>query len=105
MTTVQPLSRLASFVNGRAFRPEEKTDSGLPVLRIRQLVDPDADFDFYDGPVDKRHQVNDGDLIFSWSATLAIRRWRRGPAVLNQHLFNVQPQPGVDKAWLHWAIE
>lgn len=104
MTVVVPLARLAEYVNGRAFRPEEKTASGLPVLRIKQLVDPLADYDFYDGPLEPRHRVGNGDLIFSWSATLAVELWQRGDAALNQHLFNVHPAPGVDKGWLRWAL-
>ncbi|WP_369253359.1 restriction endonuclease subunit S [Geodermatophilus amargosae] len=105
MTAARSLAHLATFVNGRGFRSEERSESGLPIVRIRQLVDPEAAVDFFDGPVEERHRVNNGDLIFSWSGTLATRLWDRGPAALNQHLFNVHPDPGVDKVWLRWAIE
>jgi len=81
------------------------TPGGLPILRIRQLVDREAEPDFFDGAVEPRFKVANGDLIFSWSATLATDVWDRGPAVLNQHLFNVHPVPGVEKRWLRRAIE
>ena len=44
--------------------------------------------------------VDDGDLIFSWSATLKVAL-ALGKAALNQHLFKVQPNPGVDKDYLY----
>jgi type I restriction enzyme S subunit len=103
--TLVPLSRLATYVNGRGFTPEEKSFAGLPVVRIKQMLDAGAEVDYYDGVVSPRHLVADGDLLFSWSATLAVRIWDRGPAALNQHLFNVRPREGVDRHWLRWAIE
>src|SRR5699024_7893384 len=34
-------------------------------------------------------KVYDGDVIFSWSATLLVKLWVGGDAGLNQHLFKV----------------
>lgn len=34
-----------------------------------------------------------------------MRRWDRGPAWLNQHLFKVIPAPGVDKVWLQYLLD
>ncbi len=99
------LARLAQYVNGRPFKPDEFTPSGLPVVRIRQFLDPAAEPDHFDGPVEERHRLRDGDLVFCWSASLAVGTWHRGEAVLNQHLFNVRPAPAVDKRWLRWALQ
>lgn len=96
--------RLASFVNGSPFKPEDLSDDGVRVVRIRQLVDEEADFDFAQPP-QRPVPIDNGDLIFSWSATLAVRIWNRGPALLNQHLFRVDPAPGVDRRWLRYVLE
>jgi type I restriction enzyme S subunit len=101
---LRPVSALADYVNGRPFKPDDFTISGLPVVRIRQLVDPLAESDYFDGAVQQRHLLADGDLVFSWSASLESRIWNRGPAILNQHLFKVSPRPGVDRQWLRWAL-
>lgn len=101
---LRPISALADYVNGRPFKPGDFTISGLPVVRIRQLVDPLAESDYFDGAVQPRHLLADGDLVFSWSASLESRIWNRGPAILNQHLFKVLPRPGVDRHWLRWAL-
>lgn len=98
-------SDLASYVNGRAFKPDDWGDVGLPIIRIAQISNRNAETNFYDGEVEDRHLINDGDLIFSWSATLAVIMWDRGPAVLNQHLFKVTPVDGVDKDWLRYCLE
>lgn len=99
------LGEVADFINGYPFKPDELTGRGLPVIRIKQLLDATAKCDLSDAPVPSRHRVNDGDLIFSWSGTLASHIWDRGPALLNQHLFRVVERPGVLRGWLHLALD
>lgn len=100
-----PFSALANYVNGRAFKPEDWGKEGLPIIRIAQITNPEAETNFYAGHVDARNLINTDDLIFSWSATLAVMRWRKGPAVLNQHLFKVLPAEGIDLDWLQFRLE
>lgn len=100
-----PFSALASYDNGRAFKPTDWGSEGLPIVRIAQITNPKANTNRYSGVVDSRHLLNDGDLIFSWSATLAVMKWTRGPAVLNQHLFKVTPAVGIDQDWLQFRLD
>lgn len=103
--TTTALSEAASFINGRAFKPSEFTIHGLPVIRIAQFLDPAAQMDFFDGEGRQEHRIDSGDIVFSWSATLAVGEWRRGPAWLNQHLFKVVPREGIDAGWFRYALE
>jgi type I restriction enzyme S subunit len=96
---------LAQYLNGWPFRPEDFTNDGLPVIRIEQLVDPEAPVDRYSGNLPAKARLRDGDLVFSWSGSLQVRTWNRGDAYLNQHLFRVEPARGVDRAWLGFALE
>ena len=96
--------RIADFVNGYPFKPEQLGHKGLPVVRIRQLVDATAEFEFANVP-DRPVLLADGDIVLSWSATLAVQRWARGAALLNQHLFRVDPRPGIDGRWLTYVLE
>jgi type I restriction enzyme, S subunit len=111
MTTAAPtwslssLGSLASYLNGRSFGPEDWGVEGLPIVRIEQLLNPKADTDFFSGVLEAKNRIDTGDLVFSWSATLAIRQWDRGPAALNQHLFKVIPKAGVNPRFLHHLIE
>lgn len=92
------LGEVAKYINGRAFKPEEWKQKGIPIIRIQNLNDPNALFNYYDGEVEKRYKVRKGDLLISWSATLDVYLWTRGDAVLNQHIFKVEEYP-------EWALK
>lgn len=98
------IASLGDYVNGFPFKPDDHGVEGLPVIRIKQLNDVHAEVDYFDGPVPRRNHLSSGDLVFSWSGSLSVKEWDRGPALLNQHLFKVIPRPGIDKAWLRWAL-
>lgn len=102
MTT---LGELATFQNGYAFKPAELGGTAMPVIRIKQLLDHRADVDYTDAAIPEKFLIDTGDLIFSWSGTLASVLWDRGPAFLNQHLFRVTERPGISRRWLHYVIE
>ncbi len=101
-----PLGKLGSYINGRAFRPSEWSQtSGLPIIRIANLTNDKAIFDYFDGSVADKHIINDGDIVVSWSATLDAFVWNRGPAVLNQHIFKVIPNNNiVVKEYLYFVL-
>lgn len=99
------LGKVAAFINGYPFKPADLGTEGLPVIRIKQLLDEREPVDRSLTAVPDRCLLKDGDLVFSWSGTLAVRVWNRGPALLNQHLFRVVEQPGIQKAWLALALE
>ena len=99
------LTDLAEYINGYAFAPEDWGVEGLPIIRIQQLKNPHAPTDFYAGKLPEKNIINDGDLIFSWSASLFLRIWTHGKGALNQHLFKVVEKTGVDRAFLKAFIE
>jgi len=84
------LGELATYWNGRAFKPEEWANKGRPIIRIENLNSPNALYNFYEGNVRSENEVVDGDLLVSWSASLDAYWWDRGHAVLNQHIFKVE---------------
>jgi type I restriction enzyme, S subunit len=86
-------------VNGFAFKPHHWGKEGLPIVRIEQLNNPGSDYDC-SAFVPSDNVIDDGDLIFSWSATLKVAVWRSGKAALNQHLFKVLPSTDTDKYFL-----
>ena len=87
------VGEVCSLVNGRAFRPTEWSEVGLPIIRIQNLRDPQAPCNRYDGPVEARHLVEDGDILFAWSGnpgtSFGAHIWSHGAAVLNQHIFKL----------------
>jgi type I restriction enzyme S subunit len=90
---------LAEFVNGFAFKPHHWESIGLPIIKIPELKEGvRRGTPRYSGSdVPDKLKVRWGDLLFSWSGTLAIDFWAGEDAYLNQHLFLVKPhgQPGA----------
>lgn len=104
--TEAALGEVASFVNGKHFRPDDWSAAGLPIVRIQNLTDPDAAFNFFAGSVEERYLVRPGDLLVSWSASIDAFIWTRGEAVLNQHIFRVTERPDrVDRRYLFFALK
>ena len=83
------LGELASYVNGSAFKPEEWSSVGLPIVRIQNLTQEDAPFNYFEGDTSRKVCINTGDILVSWSATLGVFTWLKGQALLNQHIFKV----------------
>ena len=100
----QTLAGLAHFTNGYAFSPSDFTEVGLPVIRIKQLLDVHADVDQFDGQLDTRFLIRSGDIVMSWSGTIAVVEWDRGDAWLNQHLFRVDPVDGMSRNFLYHLL-
>ena len=79
--------------NGRAFKPSDWTITGLPIVRIQNLNDEKAPFNYYDKLVDKDVHLYGGELLFAWSGTpgtsFGAHIWRDQEAVLNQHIFKL----------------
>ena len=79
--------------NGRAFKPSDWTVMGLPIVRIQNLNDEKAPFNYYDKSVEEDVHLYGGELLFAWSGTpgtsFGAHIWRDQEAVLNQHIFKL----------------
>jgi type I restriction enzyme S subunit len=95
---------VARYINGYAFGPEDWKTKGVPIIRIQNLNDPNAKFNYFDGEIDEIYRVNYGDLLFSWSASIGVYIWKGGEAVLNQHIFKVIPSSQIDKLFLYYVL-
>lgn len=102
-----PLTVVADFVNGFAFKPEHQHDAGLPIVKIPELREGVSNKTPWNAGaiVPFRNHIDTGDVIFSWSGTLLVNEWSEGPALLNQHLFKVVPRDPVHRRLLRFAIE
>jgi len=90
---VRTIGEMFSLINGCAFKPEDWKPTGTPIIRIQNLNDPSAEFNYSQAPVPERNRVDSGDLLFAWSGTLGssfgARIWNGPSGVLNQHIFKV----------------
>jgi type I restriction enzyme S subunit len=105
---VVPLKHLADFINGDAFKPTEWAESGTPIIRIQNL-NGGEEFNYYEGEVEPRYLVHDGDLLFGWSGNRGTSfgpfLWRRKEVcALNQHIFRVVPATLSTQSF-YWTLK
>jgi type I restriction enzyme S subunit len=96
------LGEIASYINGKAFKPSEWEKHGKPIIRIQNLTGSSNKVNYYSKPVEEDYIIKDGDLLISWSATLGVFIYRGEDAVLNQHIFKVKPY--IDKKFLYFLV-
>ena len=83
------LGEVATYINGYAFKPQDWSDKGVPIIRIQDLTGNSYQANRYNGEYASKYEVNDGDVLISWSASLGVYIWHGEKAVLNQHIFKV----------------
>lgn len=97
------LKDIATFINGMAFKPSDWSENGKPIIRIQNLTGNTSN-NYYNGIVDKKYEISDGDIIFSWSATIDAFIYKGQDAILNQHLFKVIPN-NINKEFLYYILK
>ena len=90
---VKSLYDIAEFINGLAcqkYRPLNENEDYLAVIKIKEMnygLSQNTEKVTVDIP--EKHKIYDGDVLFSWSATLDVKIWSLGKGALNQHIFKV----------------
>lgn len=83
------LGDVATYINGFAFKPDDWSEEGLPIIRIQDLTGNSYQMNRYAGDYNPKYEVNRGDVLISWSASLGVYVWQGEKALLNQHIFKV----------------
>lgn len=100
------LGDLASFINGFPFKPDDWGTEGLPIIRIQNLTGSSEEINYYAGEYPQKVEVNNGDILISWSASLGVFVWNKGKAVLNQHIFRVVfDKMPVEPDYFYYAVQ
>ena len=98
------LYSIADFINGLAcqkFRPQDG-EKALPVIKIKEMHDGiTAETEQVSENIPSKHKIFDGDILFSWSATLEVMYWYGGSGGLNQHIFKVNPKSYFPKEYVY----
>ncbi|MGM9807810.1 MAG: restriction endonuclease subunit S [Candidatus Onthomorpha sp.] len=101
------LYRIAKFTNGLAcqkYRPKEG-ESSLPVIKIKEMhegISPETER--VSSSIPESVKIYDGDILFSWSASLEVMLWAYGEGGLNQHIFKVTPKDGFPKSYVFFQL-
>jgi len=101
----EQLGNIATYVNGYAFKPSDWGTEGLPIIRIQNLSGSGDSFNYYSGEYPPAIEINKGDIMISWSATLGVFVWDGPKALLNQHIFKVYfDKIGVNPTYFRVAV-
>ncbi|WP_396270777.1 restriction endonuclease subunit S [Ideonella sp.] len=82
---------IARYFNGLAMQKYRPIYSDyLPVIKIKEMGEGlSASTEKARPDIPQDAIVDDGDVLFSWSATLDVKIWSQGKGALNQHIFKV----------------
>ena len=88
---VGTLLDIADYANGlpcQKFRP-----IGVDFLRVIKIREMNEGFsvntEFVRTDIPEKAIIENGDILFSWSASLEVKIWTGGKGALNQHIFKV----------------
>lgn len=88
------LGEIFTPINGRAFKPSDWSQEGFPIVRIQNLNDTNAPFNYCNFEVEEKYNLYGGELLFGWSGTpgtsFGAHIWQNRRAVLNQHIFKME---------------
>ena len=96
------LGKIASFVNGRAFKQKELMNRGLyPVLRVGNFYTNNKWY-YSNLNLSSDKYANKGDLLYTWSASFGPHVWKGPKVIYHYHIWKINFDPAViSKAYLY----
>lgn len=97
---------IAEYTNGLACQKYRPTDENkLPVIKIKEMHDGlSVDTEWVKADIPDDVKVYDGDVLFSWSASLEVMLWAYGNGGLNQHIFKVTSKNGYPRSFYFYQL-
>lgn len=97
---------IAEYTNGLACQKYRPIDNKkLPVIKIKEMHDGlSADTEWVKVDIPDKVKVFDGDVLFSWSASLEVMLWAYGNGGLNQHIFKVTSKEGYPRSFYFYQL-
>ncbi len=99
------LGNIAKFINGRAYSQEELLNSGkYKVLRVGNFYTNDSWY-YSNLELDDKYYANDGDLLYTWSATFGPHIWHGERVIYHYHIWKVDLSNELDIHFLVHLLE
>lgn len=94
-------SDVCTFVNGRAYKQDELLEEGkYPVLRVGNLFTK-SDWYYSDMELPVHMYIDNGDLIYAWSASFGPQIWAGEKVIFHYHIWKVLLSDVVCKQYLY----
>ena len=95
------LRDIMNVLNGRAYKKHEMLESGTPLLRVGNLFTSKQWF-YSDIELEPEKYIDNGDLIYAWSASFGPFVWDGGKVIYHYHIWKLDQyhEPSVNKFYL-----
>jgi len=101
---VKLLGEVATFINGKAYKQEELlTEAKYKVLRVGNFFTK-GDWYYSNLEMDEDKYVNDGDLMYAWSASFGPKFWIGEKTIFHYHIWKVIPKELITKQFLFFIL-
>ncbi|MEH6948311.1 restriction endonuclease subunit S [Bacillus sp. JJ634] len=96
---------IATFYNGRAYKQAEFKNEGTPIVRIQNLTG-EREPVYSDLLLEENKYIDNGDLIYAWSATFGPYIWRGAKSIYHYHIWKVEVKEGcLDKLFFYYRLD
>lgn len=83
------LSDVLRVINGRAYKKHEMLKHGTPLLRVGNLFTSNEWY-YSDLELEDDKYIDNGDLIYAWSASFGPFVWKGGRAIYHYHIWKLE---------------
>ena len=99
------LGEVAEFINGRAYSQDELLGQGkYKVLRVGNFYTNDSWY-YSDMELEDKYYAEDGDLLYTWSATFGPHIWHGDKVIYHYHIWKVQLSEQLEKQFVVQLLE
>jgi type I restriction enzyme, S subunit len=102
---VKSMGEVATFINGKAYKQEELLSEGkYKVLRVGNFFTK-GEWYYSDLELEDDKYVNDGDLMYAWSASFGPQFWKGEKTIYHYHIWKVIPSKLITKQFLFFLLD
>ena len=99
------MGEVATFINGRAYSQDELLDEGkYTVLRVGNFYTNDSWY-YSDLELPEKYYAQEGDLLYTWSATFGPHIWHGNKVIYHYHIWKVELSNKLDKTFAVQLLE
>lgn len=100
------MGQVLTFLNGRAYQQSELLDQGkYPVLRVGNFYTNNSWY-YSDLELEENKYCDNGDLLYSWAATLGPKIWDGGKCIFHYHIWKIVFDENlIDKQFLYYFLQ
>lgn len=100
------MGEVLTFLNGRAYKQEELLSVGkYPVLRVGNFYTNNSWY-YSNLELDEDKYCDNGDLLYSWAATLGPKIWDGEKSIFHYHIWKILfDESKIDKQYLYYYLQ